>query len=200
MDIYEKTAEACLRIAEDRANIFKCTSRQDRLAVVSDGSSLPGFGNIGPFAAVPAVEEKASILGRLTGLSSVPICLYTQNADEIVDIVIKLSPAFGGVYLESISEPRCYEIEKRLSQALDIPALYGGRWGTGMTGLIISAGLLKGAMFEGVTKITEKMFISASELMASEVIDDRLGHEKLIPYVIDRDMIFRISRTVSDNK
>lgn len=335
MDIYGKKAEACRKIREDKACIFSLTSKQNNLAVATDGSSVPGLGNVGPSAALPVAEEVSSVLGDLTGLNAVPLCPDTQNTDYITDLLIKLSPSFGGIYLESISAPRCYDIEERLAKALDIPAFNGERWGkaaaalafllhkpelsgdggtgcpivvdgfgslgTAVTklltvygfgnitvcdgdlilnpemsglnsiqreillsvnnnarfensaeavrgasifietslpgrlteetvaidlsgsgtgkdrrafpgvsgvsdpdfqflGFIISAGLMKGALFEGVSRITEKMLISAAGILASAPDDDLWSRDISIPNVIGSGLIFDISRAVSENK
>lgn len=348
MDIYGKKAEACRKIREDKACIFSLTSKQNNLAVATDGSSVPGLGNVGPSAALPVAEEVSSVLGDLTGLNAVPICPDTQNTDYITDLLIKLSPSFGGIYLESISAPRCYDIEERLAKALDIPAFNGERWGkaaaalafllhkpelsgdggagcpivvdgfgslgTAVTklltaygfgnitvcdgdlvlnpemsglnsiqreillsvnnnacfenvaeavrgarifietslpgrlteetvaiglsgrlaeetvaidlsgsgtgkdrrafpgvsgapdpdfqflGFIISAGLMKGALFEGVSRITEKMLISAAGILASAPDDDLWSRDISISNVIGSGLIFDISRAVSENK
>ena len=100
------------------------------MAVVTDGSSVLGLGNLGPVAALPVMEGKAALFARLAGIDAVPICLDTQDVDEIVRAVTSIAPAFGGINLEDISAPRCFEVEKRLREALDIPVIHDDQHGT----------------------------------------------------------------------
>jgi malate dehydrogenase (oxaloacetate-decarboxylating) len=120
----------CNAIAEDRSKAYDFTIKCNTIAVVSDGSAVLGLGNIGPEAAMPVMEGKAMLFKEFAGLDAFPICLATQDVDEIVQTVKFLSPTFGGVNLEDISAPRCFEIEKRLKAELDIPVFHDDQHGT----------------------------------------------------------------------
>jgi malate dehydrogenase (oxaloacetate-decarboxylating) len=123
-------ARVCQDIAEDRAKAFEYTVKKNTVAVVSDGSAVLGLGNIGPEAAMPVMEGKAMLFKEFAGVDAFPICLDTQDADEIVKAVELIAPTFGGVNLEDISAPRCFEIEERLKESLDIPVFHDDQHGT----------------------------------------------------------------------
>ena len=114
-------AEPCRVIAKDPDAAYTYTSKANTIAVVSDGSAVLGLGNIGAKAAIPVMEGKAVLFKEFGNVNAVPICLDTQDTDEIVQTVINIAPVFGGINLEDISAPRCFEIEERLKKALDIP-------------------------------------------------------------------------------
>jgi malate dehydrogenase (oxaloacetate-decarboxylating) len=120
----------CNAIAEDRSKAYDFTIKCNTIAVVTDGSAVLGLGNIGPEAAMPVMEGKAMLFKEFAGLDAFPICLATQNVDEIVQTVKFLAPTFGGVNLEDISAPRCFEVEKRLKAELDIPVFHDDQHGT----------------------------------------------------------------------
>ena len=122
-------AEPCMFIAKDPESARRYTIKSNTVAVVSDGSAVPGIGNIGGLAALPAMEGKAVLLKEFGGVDAFPVCLDTQDVDEIVETVGHIAPAFGGICLEGISAPRCFEIEKRLVEGLDIPVFHDGRHG-----------------------------------------------------------------------
>ena len=117
-------AEPCKKIAENKEDVYKYTIKSNTIAVVSDGSAVLGLGNIGAHAALPVMEGKAVLFKEFGGVNAFPICLDTQDTDEIVKAVIQLAPAFGGINLEDISAPRCFEIEERLKASLDIPVFH----------------------------------------------------------------------------
>lgn len=123
-------AEPCRRIADNPADVYKYTQKGNTVAVVSDGSAVLGLGNIGAAAAMPVMEGKAVLFKSFGDVNAVPICLDTQDTDEIVETVIRIAPAFGGINLEDISAPRCFEIEQRLNDALDIPVFHDDQHGT----------------------------------------------------------------------
>jgi malate dehydrogenase (oxaloacetate-decarboxylating) len=114
-------ARVCSAIAENRQKAFKYTIKANTVAVVSDGTAVLGLGDIGPEAAMPVMEGKAMLFKEFADVDAFPICLNTKDVDEIVETVIRMSPTFGGINLEDISSPRCFEIEQRLQEALDIP-------------------------------------------------------------------------------
>src|ERR1700748_327063 len=123
-------ARVALAIAANPADVRRLTIKRNSVAVVTDGSAVLGLGNIGPMAALPVMEGKAALFKRFAGIDAWPICLDTQDADEIVAIVKAIAPGFAGINLEDISAPRCFEIEARLREALDIPVFHDDQHGT----------------------------------------------------------------------
>ena len=123
-------AEPCKVIAKDKEAAYKYTMKANTVAVVSDGSAVLGLGNIGPYAAMPVMEGKAVLFKEFGGVNAVPICLDTQDTEEIIKAVTWLAPAYGGINLEDISAPRCFEIEERLKEILDIPVFHDDQHGT----------------------------------------------------------------------
>lgn len=132
-------AEPCKVIAEDKEAAYTYTWKSNTVAVVSDGSAVLGLGNIGPYAAMPVMEGKAVLFKEFGGVNAVPICLDTQNTEEIIKAVTYLAPGFGGINLEDISAPRCFEIEERLKELLDIPVFHDDQHGTA---IVVLAGII----------------------------------------------------------
>ena len=130
-------AESCREIHKDKANVYKYTSKGNLVAVVSDGPAVLGLGDIGPEAAMPVMEGKAILFKEFGDVDAFPICLDTKNVDEIVNIVKALAPTFGGINLEDISAPRCFEIESRLKKELNIPVFHDDQHGTAI--VVLSA-------------------------------------------------------------
>jgi malate dehydrogenase (oxaloacetate-decarboxylating) len=145
-------ARVCLAIAEDRSKAFQYTIKRNTVAVVSDGSAVLGLGDIGPEAAMPVMEGKAMLFKEFGGVDAFPICLDTKDPDEIVAIVKAIAPTFGGINLEDISAPRCFEIEERLKEALDIPVFHDDQHGTAVVVLsaLLNACKLTGRRIEGL--------------------------------------------------
>jgi malate dehydrogenase (oxaloacetate-decarboxylating) len=143
-------ARVCTAISENRQKAFKYTIKANTVAVVSDGTAVLGLGDIGPEAAMPVMEGKAVLFKEFADVDAFPICLNTQDVDEIVETVIRISPTFGGINLEDISSPRCFEIEQRLQQALDIPVFHDDQHGTAIVTLaaLINACRLTGRRME----------------------------------------------------
>jgi malate dehydrogenase (oxaloacetate-decarboxylating) len=143
-------ARVCTAIAENRQKAFKYTIKANTVAVVSDGTAVLGLGDIGPEAAMPVMEGKAMLFKEFADVDAFPICLNTKDVDEIVETVIRMSPTFGGINLEDISSPRCFEIEQRLQQALDIPVFHDDQHGTAIVTLaaLINACRLTGRRIE----------------------------------------------------
>src|SRR5215212_8909093 len=123
-------ARVCLAIAENPDDARRLTIKRNTVAVVSDGSAVLGLGNIGPLAALPVMEGKAALFKRFAGIDAFPICLDTQDTDEIVAAVKAVAPVFAGINLEDISAPRCFEVEARLREQLDIPVFHDDQHGT----------------------------------------------------------------------
>ncbi|MCR4441444.1 MAG: malic enzyme-like NAD(P)-binding protein [Peptococcaceae bacterium] len=132
-------AEPCKVIARDRAAVYDYTIKSNYIAVVSDGTAVLGLGDIGPEAAMPVMEGKCVLFKEFGGVDAVPLCLDTKDVDEIVETVIRLAPSFGGFNLEDISGPRCFEIERRLKAALDIPVFHDDQHGTAV---VVLGGLI----------------------------------------------------------
>lgn len=132
-------AEPCKVIAQDKKAAYTYTMKANTVAVVSDGSAVLGLGNIGPYAAMPVMEGKAVLFKEFGGVNAVPICLDTQDTEEIIKAVTYLAPGFGGINLEDISAPRCFEIEERLKKILDIPVFHDDQHGTA---IVVLAGII----------------------------------------------------------
>jgi malate dehydrogenase (oxaloacetate-decarboxylating) len=128
-------ARVCMAIAADRDKAFQYTIKRNTVAVVSDGTAVLGLGDIGPEAAMPVMEGKAMLFKEFAGVDAFPICLDTKDADEIVETVRRIAPGFGGINLEDISAPRCFEIEDRLKEDLDIPVFHDDQHGTAVVTL-----------------------------------------------------------------
>ena len=142
-------AEPCKVIAKDKEAAYKYTIKANTVAVVSDGSAVLGLGNIGAHAAMPVMEGKAVLYKSFGGVNAVPICLDTQDTEEIIKTVVNIAPAFGGINLEDISAPRCFEIESRLKELLDIPVFHDDQHGTA---IVVLAGIINGLKVTGKTK------------------------------------------------
>lgn len=142
-------AEPCKVIAQDKEAAYKYTMKANTIAVVSDGSAVLGLGNIGPYAAMPVMEGKAVLFKEFGGVNAVPICLDTQDTEEIIKAVTYLAPGFGGINLEDISAPRCFEIEERLKEILDIPVFHDDQHGTA---IVVLAGIINALKVVGRKK------------------------------------------------
>ena len=142
-------AEPCKVIAKDKEAAYKYTIKSNTIAVVSDGSAVLGLGNIGPYAAMPVMEGKAVLFKEFGGVTAVPICLDTQDTEEIIRTVAAIAPGFGGINLEDISAPRCFEIETRLKEMLDIPVFHDDQHGTA---IVVLAGIINALKVTGKNK------------------------------------------------
>lgn len=142
-------AEPCKVIAKDPEAAYKYTIKSNTVAVVSDGSAVLGLGNIGALAAMPVMEGKAVLFKEFGGVNAVPICLDTQDTEEIIKTVVNIAPAFGGINLEDISAPRCFEIEERLKELLDIPVFHDDQHGTAT---VVLAGIINALKVTGKKK------------------------------------------------
>lgn len=139
-------AEPCVKIAENKSDVYKYTSKWNLVAVISDGSAVLGLGNIGPEGGLPVMEGKSLLFKYFAGVDSFPLVLDTQDADEIVKIVKAVAPTFGGINLEDISAPRCFEIERRLKMETDIPIFHDDQHGTA---IVVAAGLINSLKLTG---------------------------------------------------
>ena len=132
-------AEPCRRIAADANDVYKYTAKGNLVAVVSDGTAVLGLGDIGPLAAMPVMEGKAILFKEFANVDAFPICLDTKDTEEIIETVKRIAPTFGGINLEDISAPRCFEIERRLKEESDIPVFHDDQHGTA---IVVCAGLI----------------------------------------------------------
>ena len=142
-------AEPCKVIAKDPEAAYRYTIKSNTVAVVSDGSAVLGLGNIGPLAAMPVMEGKAVLFKEFGGINAFPICLDTQDTEEIIETVVRIAPAFGGINLEDISAPRCFEIEERLKKLLNIPVFHDDQHGTA---IVVLAGIINDLKVTGKKK------------------------------------------------
>lgn len=152
-------AEPCKVIAKDKEAAYKYTIKANTVAVVSDGSAVLGLGNIGPYAAMPVMEGKAVLFKEFGGVNAFPICLDTQDTEEIIKAVTQIAPAFGGINLEDISAPRCFEIEERLKATLDIPVFHDDQHGTA---IVVLAGIINSLKIIKKEKESCKIVISGA--------------------------------------
>lgn len=142
-------AEPCKVIAQDQEAAYKYTMKANTIAVISDGSAVLGLGNIGAYAAMPVMEGKAVLFKEFGGVNAVPICLDTQDTEEIIRTIVNIAPVFGGINLEDISAPRCFEIEERLKELLDIPVFHDDQHGTA---IVVLAGIINALKVTGKQK------------------------------------------------
>lgn len=152
-------AEPCRKIRDNKDEVYRYTAKGNLVAVVSDGTAVLGLGDIGPEAAMPVMEGKSILFKEFAGIDAFPICLDTKDTDEIVETVKRLAPTFGGINLEDISAPRCFEIERRLKEELDIPVFHDDQHGTA---IVVSAGLRNAIKFVGKEFSEAKVVINGA--------------------------------------
>ena len=152
-------AEPCKFIAEDKEAAYTYTMKANTVAVISDGSAVLGLGNIGPYAAMPVMEGKCVLFKEFGDVNAVPICLDTQDTEEIIATIKNIAPAFGGINLEDISAPRCFEIEERLKAMLDIPVFHDDQHGTA---IVVLAGIINGLRVTGKKKEDCKVVVNGA--------------------------------------
>ena len=152
-------AEPCKVIAENKEEAYRYTIKSNTIAVVSDGSAVLGLGNIGAEAAMPVMEGKAVLFKEFGGVNAFPICLDTQDTEEIIRTVVNIAPAFGGINLEDISAPRCFEIETRLKELLDIPVFHDDQHGTA---IVVLSGIINALKVVGKTKEECKVVVNGA--------------------------------------
>ena len=150
-------AKPCMEIAKNPDDVYKYTWKANTVAVVSDGSAVLGLGNIGAKAAMPVMEGKAVLFKEFGGVNAVPICLDTQDPQEIIDTVVRIAPGFGGINLEDISAPRCFEIESKLKEILDIPVFHDDQHGTA---IVVLAGIINALKVVGKKKEDCKVVVN----------------------------------------
>ncbi len=161
-------AEVCRLIAQDKSAALTHTMKGNMVAVISDGSAILGLGNLGPEAALPVMEGKCILFKAFAGVDAFPICLDTQDTEEIIKTVKYLAPNFGGINLEDISAPRCFEIEARLKQELNIPVMHDDQHGTA---LVVLAGLINAIKLRGLNKEEAKLLVNGAGAAGLAITD-----------------------------
>ena len=182
-------AEPCKIIAEDKEAAYRYTMKANTVAVVSDGSAVLGLGNIGPHAAMPVMEGKAVLFKEFGGVNAIPICLDTQDTEEIIKAVTYLAPGFGGINLEDISAPRCFEIEERLKQILDIPVFHDDQHGTA---IVVLAGIINALKVVGKAKENCRVVVNGAGSAGVAITKLLLTYG--FPYIIMCDKVGIVSR------
>lgn len=182
-------AEPCKVIAQDKEAAYKYTMKANTVAVVSDGSAVLGLGNIGPYAAMPVMEGKAVLFKEFGGINAVPICLDTQDTEEIIKAVTYLAPGFGGINLEDISAPRCFEIEERLKATLDIPVFHDDQHGTA---IVVLAGIINALKVVGKKKEDCKVVVNGAGSAGVAITKLLLTYG--FPYIVMCDKVGIVSR------
>ncbi|MCM1192213.1 MAG: NADP-dependent malic enzyme [Butyrivibrio sp.] len=183
-------AEPCKVIAEDKEAAYKYTMKANTVAVVSDGSAVLGLGNIGPHAAMPVMEGKAVLFKEFGGVNAVPICLDTQDTEEIIKAVTWLAPGFGGINLEDISAPRCFEIEERLKEILDIPVFHDDQHGTA---IVVLAGIINSLKVVGKKKEDCRIVVNGAGSAGVAITKLLLTYG--FPYIIMCDKVGILSKS-----
>lgn len=152
-------AAPCKAIAQNPENVYKYTIKGNTIAVITDGSAVLGLGNIGPHGALPVMEGKAVLFKEFAGVNAFPICLNTQDSNEIIRTIVAMAPSFGGINLEDISAPRCFYIEERLKELLDIPVFHDDQHGTA---IVVLAGLINSLKVVGKKADEVKIVINGA--------------------------------------
>lgn len=191
-------AEVCRRIAAEPALVNTLTIKANTIAVVSDGSAILGLGNLGASAAIPVMEGKAALFKQFANVDAFPICLATQNTEEIIETVVRIAPVFGGINLEDIAAPRCFEIERRLKEQLDIPVMHDDQHGTAT---VVLAGLINALEVRELKAADARIVINGAGAAGTAVAEllGEYGFKNII--VCDSKGIISLDRTdLSDEK
>ena len=186
-------AEPCKVIAQDKEAAYKYTMKANTVAVVSDGSAVLGLGNIGPYAAMPVMEGKAVLFKEFGNVNAVPICLDTQDTEEIIKAVTYLAPGFGGINLEDISAPRCFEIEERLKEILDIPVFHDDQHGTA---IVVLAGVINALKVVGKKKEDCRLVVNGAGSAGVAITKLLLSYG--FPNIIMCDKVGIVSKDTED--
>ena len=172
-------AEPCIEIAKDKEKVYEYTTKGNMVAVVTDGTAVLGLGDIGPEAALPVMEGKAILFKEFANVDAIPICIDSKNVEDIIKTVKLIAPSLGGINLEDIGAPRCFEIEKRLIDELDIPVFHDDQHGTG---IVVTAGLLNGFKLVGKKIENVKIIINGGGAAGTSIAKQLLiaGAKKVI--------------------
>ncbi len=165
--------QVSVEIGKDKALAREYTLKRNTVAIVSDGSAILGLGNLGPEAAIPVMEGKAILFKKFADVDAFPICLATQDVDEIVETVKRIAPVFGGVNLEDISAPRCFEVERRLRETLDIPVMHDDQHGTAV---VVLAGLINSLTVRGTNAADARVVMSGAGAAGTAIAKLILEH------------------------
>jgi malate dehydrogenase (oxaloacetate-decarboxylating) len=165
--------QVCLEIAKDPKKVYEYTIKKNMIAVVSDGSAVLGLGNLGAKGAIPVMEGKALLFKEFAGVDAFPICLDTQDTEEIIKVVKQIAPVFGGINLEDISAPRCFEIEMRLRKELDIPVMHDDQHGTAT---VVLAGLINSLKLRKSKKEDVKILINGAGSAGTAITKMLVGY------------------------
>ena len=165
-------AQPCLEIEKDPDEVYKYTSKWNTVAIATDGSAALGLGNIGGMAAFPIMEGKAVLFKKFADIDAIPICLETQDTDEIVNVLRNIAPTFGGINLEDISAPRCFEIERKLQEQVDIPVFHDDQHGTA---IVVSAGVINSSRYLGKAMSDMKIAMSGAGAAGTAIADMLMG-------------------------
>lgn len=182
-------AAPCVEISKDKELAYKYTIKSNTVLVVSDGSAVLGLGNIGPYAAMPVMEGKAVLFKEFGGVNAVPICLDTQDTQEIIDTVKRIAPGYGGINLEDISAPRCFEIEEALKKELDIPVFHDDQHGTA---IVVLAGIINALKVTGRTKENCRIVVNGAGSAGIAITKLLLNYG--FPYIIMCDKVGILSK------
>ena len=189
-------AEPCRKIAETPEDVYRYTIKSHTVAVISDGSAVLGLGNIGAAAAIPVMEGKCALFKTFGGVDAFPICLNTQDEDEIVETCIRLAPVFGGINLEDIAAPRCFAVERRLRAALDIPVFHDDQHGTA---IVVTAALLNACRLTGKSFDSLRIVVNGAGAAGSAISRMLLGMGAAELFVCDTKGIIYRGRTAGMN-
>ncbi len=189
-------AEPCRKIAENPGDVYRYTIKSHTVAVISDGSAVLGLGNIGAAAGIPVMEGKCALFKEFGGVDAFPICLDTQDEDEIVESCIRLAPVFGGINLEDIAAPRCFAVERRLREALDIPVFHDDQHGTA---IVVTAALLNACRCTGKSFSSLRAVVNGAGAAGSAISRMLLGMGIGELFVCDTKGIIYQGRTAGMN-
>ena len=186
-------AAPCVEISKNKELAYKYTIKSNTVLVVSDGSAVLGLGNIGPYAAMPVMEGKAVLFKEFGGVNAVPICLDTQDTQEIIDTVKRIAPGYGGINLEDISAPRCFEIEEALKKDLDIPVFHDDQHGTA---IVVLAGIINALKVTGRNKENCRIVVNGAGSAGIAITKLLLNYG--FPYIIMCDKVGILSKDTEE--
>jgi len=190
--------QVCLEIAKDPKKVYDYTIKKNMVAVVSDGSAVLGLGNLGPLGAIPVMEGKALLFKEFANVDAFPICLDTQDTEEIIKAVKQIAPVFGGINLEDISAPRCFEIEERLRKELNIPVMHDDQHGTAT---VVLAGLINSLKLRKTKKEDVKILINGVGAAGTAITKILVGYGfKKIIVVDSKGIVSEDRKDLNDDK
>jgi malate dehydrogenase (oxaloacetate-decarboxylating) len=183
-------ARVCQAVADDPKQVFNLTVKRNTIAVVSDGTAVLGLGDVGPEAAMPVMEGKAMLFKEFADVDAYPICLDTTDTEEIIATVKNIAPGFGGINLEDIAAPRCFEIEERLQEELDIPVFHDDQHGTAV---VVLAALINSLKIVG-----KEMKLAAARALSEVIPEEDLSEDYIIPSLFDERIVPMMAEAVEE--